>query len=120
MASTRNNNTPGNYCLQQRSYQESRNYLINANSPHAAAHCTKLPGNGLLPGQVPWNQLSYNAVDIKSFLYGINSTNLVNPEPCLTPELKKLEMANIFKSEPTYIPEPLVIQKGQRPFPVPN
>ena len=120
MASTRNNNTPGNYCLQQRSYDESRNYLINANSPHAAAHCTRLPGNGLLPGQVPWTQLSYNAVDIESFLYGINPTNLVKPEPCLTPELKKLEMANIFKTEPTYIPEPLVIQKGQRPFPVPN
>ena len=49
MASTRNNNTPGNYCLQQRSYDESRNYLINANYPHAAAHCTRVPGNGLLP-----------------------------------------------------------------------
>ena len=27
MASTRNNNKPNDYCLQQRGYNESRNYL---------------------------------------------------------------------------------------------
>ncbi len=119
MASTRNKNTPGNYCLQQRSYTESRNYLAYPNASYGAAFDTRLPGNGLLPGQVPWNQLSNNAVDIETFLYGINSTNLVNPASCLTPELKVLKMANVFESEPTYIPEPLVIEKNQRPYPIP-
>jgi hypothetical protein len=119
MASTRNHNTPGNYCLQQRSYTESRNYLINKDSPHAAAYDTRLPGNGLLPGQVPWTQLSYNAADIESFLYGIGSTNLVDPKPCFTPELKRLQSANIFEKGPTYMPEPLAVSKTQRPFPIP-
>ena len=120
MASTRNKNTPGNYCLRQMSYAESRNYLAFINGANGYAYETRLPGNGLNPGQVPWNKLSSNAVDIETFLYGINSTNLVNPAPCLTPEIKILKTANIFEKEPTYIPEPLVIEKNQRPFPIPN
>ena len=118
MASTRNHNTPGNYCLQQRSYQDARQYTIYKNSAYGEAFDTKLPGNGLLPGQVPWNKLSHNAVDIETFLYGINSTNLVNPAPALVPELKTLESANVFKKGPTYMPEPLVVEKNQRPYPI--
>jgi hypothetical protein len=53
-------------------------------------------------------------------LFGINSTNLVNPAPSLVPELAKINSANIYKKSNTYIPEPLVIEKNQRPFPVPN
>jgi hypothetical protein len=74
----------------------------------------------LLPAQIPWNKLSHNAADTESFLLGINSTNLVNPAPCFTPEISKLGSANIYQKEVTYMPEPLVIEKNQRPFPVPN
>jgi hypothetical protein len=74
----------------------------------------------LNPGQIPGNKLSYNTSDIESFLFGINSTNLVNPAPCFHPELAKLESVNIYQKGPTFIPEPLVIRKDQRPFPVPN
>ena len=119
MASTRNKNTPGNYCLQQLEYSQSRQYTIYKNSFAGEAYDTKLPGNGLLPAQIPWNQMSYNAPDIESFLFGINSTNLVNPAPCLTPELKQLKSANVFEKSPIYIPEPLVVEKNQRPYPVP-
>jgi hypothetical protein len=31
-----------------------------------------------------------------------------------------LESTNIYDKGPVYIPEPLVIEKNQRPFPVPN
>jgi hypothetical protein len=119
MASTRNKNTPGNYCLQQFEYSQGRQYTIYKNSAAGEAYDTKLPGNGLLPAQIPWNQMSYNAPDIESFLFGINSTNLVNPQPCLTPELKNLKSANVFEKGPIYIPEPLVVEKNQRPFPAP-
>jgi hypothetical protein len=118
MASTRSKNTPGNYCLQQSEYAGSRQYTIYKNSACGEAYDTKLPGVGLLPAQIPWNKLSYNAADIESFLFGINSTNLVNPAPCLTPELKNLQSANVFDKGPTYIPEPLVVEKNQRPSPV--
>jgi hypothetical protein len=120
MASTRNRNTPGNYCLEQREYLHSENYTLYPNSQYGAAYNTRLPGVGLLPAQIPWNKLSHNAADTESFLFGINSTNLVNPAPVFVPELKELCWSNVYKKGPTYIPEPLVIEANQRPFPVPN
>ena len=118
MASTRTHNTPGNYCVQQHSLAESRNYLTYVNSANGQAFDPRLPGNGLLPGQVPMNTFSHNPADIESFLWGINSTNLVSPQPCLVPEFKTLHSANIFEKEVVWIPEPLVIESKQRTFPI--
>jgi hypothetical protein len=118
MASTRNINTPGNYNLEQRQYRDMETYALYPNSQYGAAYDTKLPGNGVNPGQVPWNQLSYNPVQIESFLFGINSTNLVNPAPPLVPELTCLKTANVFKTEPVIMPIPQAIPKNQRPFPI--
>ena len=120
MASTRNRNTQGNYCLEQREFKQSETYTLYPNSQYGAAYNTRLPGNGLLPAQIPWNKLSYNAADTESFLFGINSTNLVNPAPCFVPEPVKINSTNIFDKGSIYMPEPLVIEKNQRPFPVPN
>jgi hypothetical protein len=120
MASTRNKNTQGNYSLEKIQYQQSGNYTLYANSQYGSAYNTRLPGNGLLPAQIPWNKLSYNAPDTESFLFGINSTNLVNPAPCFVPEITKLDSANIFDKASILMPEPLVMEKKQRPFPVPN
>jgi hypothetical protein len=118
MASTRNKNTPGNYCLDQKQYTDSSVWCLYANSSHGQAYDTRLAGNGLNPGQLPWTTLSYNPADIESFLFGINATNLVNPASTLTPELKCLKTANVFKMPDVIMPVPLVVPKGQRPFPV--
>ena len=120
MASTRNRNTPGDYCLEQNRNKQTSNYSLYPNSQYGAAYNTNLPGNGLNPAQIPWNKLSYNAPDIESFLLGINSTNLVNPAPCFVPELAQIKSVNIFEKEQIFIPEPLVLDRNQRPFPVPN
>jgi hypothetical protein len=64
--------------------------------------------------------LSYNAADTESFLFGINSTNLVNPAPVFVPEITQLQSTNIYNKGPTYMPQPLVIENNQRPYPVPN
>ena len=120
MASTRNRNTKGNYNLEQRQYQQSSAYTLYPNSQYGSAYNTRLPGNGLLPGQMSWNKLSYNAADTESFLFGINSTNLVNPAPCFVPEITKLDSVNIYDKGPVFMPEDLMLDKNQRPFPVPN
>ena len=119
MASTRNKNTPGNYCLEQKEYKEFSNYTLYPNSQYGAAYNTRLAGNGLNPGQLPWTTLSHNPADIESFLWGINSTNLVNPVGPLTPELKCLNTVNVFKTKPVIMPVPQAIPKYQRPFPIP-
>jgi hypothetical protein len=96
-----------------------QDWSLYKNSSHGEAYDTKLAGTGLNPGQLPWTTLSHNPADIESFLFGINSTNLVNPAPCLRPELKCLKMVNIIKMPDVIMPVPLVVPKGQRPFPVP-
>jgi hypothetical protein len=53
-------------------------------------------------------------------LFGINSTNLVNPAPCFVPEIAKLDSVNVFEKKVVFIPEPLVLHKNQRPFPTPK
>ena len=120
MASTRNKNTPGNYCLQQRQYSDYAYHTLYENGAAGAAVHTQWAGNGLNPGQIPGNKMSDNAAVIESFLFGINSTNLVNPAGPLTPEIKCLSMANVFETRPVYMPEPLVVEKKQRPFVVPS
>jgi hypothetical protein len=122
MASTRNKNYSGNYCLEQKQFANSAQYTLYPNSQYGAAFDTMMPGNGVNPGQIPWNQLSNNAVQIESFLFGINATNLVNPAPHhITPELIHHGTVNFFeKSKIVQVPQPLVIEKKQRPFPCPN
>ena len=116
MASTRNKNTPGNYCLEQKEYKEFSNYTLYPNSQYGAAYNTRLAGNGLNPGQIPWNKLSYNAADIESFLFGIGSTNLEEPKIETIANFKSLKSLNIIDHIPIIIPEPLVIQTGQRHY----
>lgn len=122
MSSTRNLNTPGNYCLEQRQFKEFEQYTLYPNSQYGAAADTRLPGNGVNPGQIPWNQLSNNSVQIESFLFGISSTNLVNPSLSnnkIVPDLKPLKSADFFEKSPLLMPEPLAVEKRQRPFPCP-
>jgi hypothetical protein len=119
MASTRNLNTTLNYNLQQRQYRHSENYTLYPNSQYGVAYSTKMPGNGANPAQLPRDALSRNPVEIESFLFGINSTNLVNPAPPLTPQLKCLPVANFFETPEVLMPEPLTVEKYQRPFPCP-
>lgn len=119
MASTRNLNTIGNYNLEQRQYRDSERYTLYPNSQYGAAYTTQLPGNGVNPGQVPCNKLSYNPIEIESFLFGINATNLVKPAGPLVPNLKELSTANFFERGPVLMPVPLTVEKNQRPFPAP-
>lgn len=119
MASTRNLNTRLNYNLEQQKYRHSENYTLYPNSQYGVAYSTKMPGNGANPAQLPRDALSRNPVEIESFLFGINSTNLVNPEPPLTPQLKCLSVANFFETPEVLMPEPLTVEKHQRPFPCP-
>ena len=115
MESTRNKNTPGNWCLHNRQNVQIEAWELYKNGANGYAYDTRLPGNGLNPGQFPADTLSHNPTDIESFLFGINSTNLVNPAPPLTPELKCLNTANIFKNKQVIMPIPQAIPKGQRP-----
>lgn len=115
MASTRNKNTPNNYFLEMQQYgaSESRNlYKYGANGH---AYDPKLPGLGFGPAGMPQDCLSYNAIDTESFLYGINSTNLINPVREFTPEFKQVPVLNLIDKRNVIMPTPFIVSKNNRP-----
>ena len=120
MASTRNNNTPSDYCLQQRAYQQSRQWIDYKHSSYGKAYKNALPSLGYTPSHMPWNTLSNNPVQIESQLFGINSTNLVKRAPLVYPELKTIPMIPFFQTIPLIEEKKFVSLPNQRPFPIPN
>lgn len=118
MASTRNNNTPGNYCLEQRNNRLMQDYELYKNSQNGNAYNPAIPTFGITPSHMPSSEFSYNPVEIESSLFGINSTNLVNPQKEVTPQLKKVQEKTFIKKVPLIMPQPLAIEKQQRPFPI--
>jgi hypothetical protein len=118
MASTRNKNTGSNYCLEQRMTTNSFEYLAYRNAASGAAYRPAIPCMGITPSQMSRDTFSRNSVDIESALFGINSTNLVEPQKPVVPELTQLPEVSFFGRMQLVMPDPLVIEKSQRPFPV--
>ena len=120
MASTRNINTPSDYCLQQRSFRDACDYDLYKYSQYGHTPNPSIPCVGYTPSHMPRDTLSNNPVEIESSLFGINSTNLVSPQPQVNPQLKTIPMKQFFQRTPMIMPKPLVIEHNQRPFPVPE
>jgi len=116
MASTRNRNDRGNYQLEERGLEEQRQYSLFTNQGNGKAFTNHYAGDGLLMGQMGPLALSRNFADIDSYLKGTGSTNLVTPMAPIQPSLKELESLSIIDRIPVLLPEPLKIDKNQRPL----
>ena len=115
MASTRNKNMKGEYCLEQNRNTNTAAYNTYPHSAYGTSSVTALPDAGVNPGKYPITQLSYNPIDIESNLRGIGGSNMVTGPVTVTPALKKLPTVAFFKRGETYIPEPLVVETTNRP-----
>ena len=60
--------------------------------------------------------LSYNPIDIESSLFGINSTNLVNPQPPVKPEIKVLPSLNMVPTKKVIVMEPKPANVTHKPL----
>jgi len=120
MASTRNKNTCSNYCLEQRITTKSLDYIEYKNGAAGGAYKAALPCMGIIPSQMPRELFSRNSIDIESALFGINSTNLVETQKPVVPQLTTLPEISFFGRMQMVMPDPLVVEKHQRPFPLPN
>lgn len=116
MASTRNKNTPGNYCMEQWSLGKSSAFSTYKDS--VVPLQSMYAGDGLLPGRMGNPVLAKNPEDIESFLFGIGSTNLVTPKSELRPELNNLPSLDMIDRIPLILPEVLVIERNQRQYPM--
>ena len=110
-------NSPGQYCLEQQGFKQQGQYLTYKYSQIPLN--TKLPGLGINVGNMRGgyfnNVLSNNASNIESHLYGIKQIDLTKPQKTFKPQLKKLNEEVFFKTPRVFVPEPLVVQKDQRP-----
>jgi hypothetical protein len=114
MSSTRNNNCQGEYTLQQQALQNRRN--IDSYIGYATNSTTYLPGNGLLHGRMAHGELSHNGNDIEAYLFGINSTNLVNKSIPVIPRYKDIQSLSIIDKQSVIMPEPLTVSRTNRPM----
>jgi hypothetical protein len=120
MASTKNKNTAPNYCLQQRQFRDNMSHIMYENSQNGKAYFNSLPSLGFNPTYMSREEFSKNSVDIESNLFGINSTNLVDPQEPVKPNMIHLPEVKYFDRIPLIMPTPLIVERNQRPFPVPQ
>jgi len=111
-------NSPGLYSMQQAEMKKQNEYLFNniAQVPYES----KMPDLGVNVGNMRGgfysNVLSHNTSDIESTLFGIKQRDLTKPVENKTFILKKLGTQEFFKTPRVFIPEPLVVQRNQRPI----
>ena len=114
MASTRNRNTPGDYTLEKKKYNDALKY--NTNKEYGQPQKSYLPGHGLMPAKTCRNVLANNACDIESTLFGIGANNLETPkEPC-KPQLNNLKSLYVADKPNVFVIDPRSADPKQRPM----
>lgn len=119
MASTRSKNTPGDYCIEQRENRNKIDYKLYEHSQYGTPTLTAFPAAGSAPpSHMSRTAFAKNSIDIENALFGIGSTNLVNPQAPVYPQLQELPTIKFFERNKVIMPEPLVVKKGERGFPI--
>lgn len=114
MSSTRNKNSQSEYNL-----QVSENQYIDKFTLYKYSTQTTMPvfaGNGLIMPHMGRDELSHHSIDHETYLFGIGSTNLVNPKSPFIPEIKHINSLNIIKKTPLIMPQSNIFQNNQRPL----
>jgi hypothetical protein len=75
---------------------------------------TYLPGQGLIGMKTAGMNLSANSADIESQLFGIGSTNLVQAQTPIAPDVYQLKSLNIADKLPVVVPAPFQADTNQR------
>ncbi len=113
MASTRNNNMPGDYKFEQRTNIMINNHNVNK---YGKSYHDARPTQNVNYGKMSRDTLSNNAVDIETGLFGIGSSKLVEPQPVVTPSLNSIPYTD-FTDLKLFVPAPeLIVMNNQRPL----
>jgi hypothetical protein len=114
MSSTSSRNTAGDYQLEQHAFDRYFGLVTTVNGAQGRPTTVNLPGNGLLTGKMFSRDLAMNYTDIETQLFGIGSTNLVQPKAPVVPQINPLPSLNIASRIPTLIPDPVVVETRNR------
>lgn len=116
MASTRKKAQMGDYKMEQKIYERIYNYKHD--TMFSVTPMTCHPGDGLIGMKATPREFSTNFADVESYLFGIGCCDMVNPGRYdgFKPELKDIKSLNVRDKYPRILPDPLVLQPGQRPM----
>jgi len=118
MASTHLKNTRGHYSIRSKQYKDMFQTKLDSEVGIQKQPCFADLGiiTGVMSSAYNHQVLSNNTADIESDLFGIGSTNLAeNTTNKVNPQLNKLDKCSFFPLNKVFIPNPLVIEKYQRP-----
>lgn len=115
MTSTRNKNMPNEYKIEHNLNKRIMNENLYINSQHGRPLVEHIPLLGYMPSHMSRETFSNNAIDIESSLYGIGSSNLVNPKARVVPNNNNIMFKPWFyRSEQIIMPHPLAYEQ-ERP-----
>ena len=114
MASTRKINSKERHSLY---YKGNENILSNRTEEYRTIrNDTVMAELGMNASHIHGKVLASNYCDIESDLYGIGSSNLVQPRLKATPNINTIPVKSFFNRLPMILPEPMVCLKdGKRP-----
>ena len=115
-SNTRKKTNPEDYALEQNFNNRVFDYYGNPDNYFRRTTHAMLPGNGIVGAAMSNFDLANNACDIESMLWGHGSGNMVNRTEPIQPDFKRLPTLNMFDSKSTYMPDPMVVHRGQRPL----
>tara|TARA_R110002074_G_scaffold13011_2_gene47111 strand:- start:41 stop:397 length:357 start_codon:yes stop_codon:yes gene_type:complete len=116
---TRAKNYPANYCIEKRNNELHKKHILYQHGPMGMPVNPAIPTLGYMPSHMNSNVFSNNPIEIESALFGINANNLVDPQKPVNPEFKSIQFKPFFETLPLIMPNPLVLEPKQRPFPIP-
>ncbi len=119
MTSTRNKNTIIDYRKEVKYNTNQFNHNIYTHSAYGRPTTECIPTIGYTPSHISRDALANNSVDIESALYGIGSTNLVNPCKPVNPSIRHIDFKEFFERRTEVImPYPMIYNNNQRPYPI--
>jgi hypothetical protein len=115
MTDTRKKSQRGDYNLEQAVTFGVYDYYFNSENRMGCPVNTYLPGNGLVGQRVSRVNLANNSSDIETMLRGIGTCNMVQSHIPIVPDLRQIKTLDLFETQPTQLPESMVVHRGQRP-----
>jgi hypothetical protein len=112
MESTRSIYTCGNYSLEKKEFDSIKKWRRYPYAASGRSFRTSLPiGGNAPPSKLSREDYSDNSTDIESYLFKLNPYLEKKP-------IKKFNEISFFKKEELIMPEPLIIEKNQRIYPL--
>jgi hypothetical protein len=115
MTDTRKKSQKGDYDLEQAITFGVNDYYLNSENRTGCPVNTYFPGNGLVGQKTSRVNLANNSCDIETMLRGTGTCNMVQSQHPVTPDIRQIKSLNLFDTQEVQLPEPMVVQRGQRP-----